>query len=73
MNHELRKGVYEHFKGKRYELLDVGKDSESLEEVVIYKALYGDGQIWIRPLKMFLGKVELNGKKVPRFKFVGEK
>ena len=73
MNHELRKGVYEHFKGKQYELLDVGKDSESLEEVVIYKALYGEGQIRVRPLKMFLEKVKVDNKEMPRFKFIGEK
>jgi len=68
----LKKGIYEHYKGKRYEVLCVAKHSETLEETVIYQALYGDKDIWVRPLKMFEESVEVNGKSVPRFKYVGQ-
>ena len=68
----LKKGIYEHYKGKRYEVLGVGKHSETLEEMVVYQALYGDKDIWVRPLKMFKEKVKINGKLVPRFKYVGQ-
>jgi hypothetical protein len=63
-------GIYEHFKGKRYKLLYVAHHSESLEECAVYQALYGAGGIWVRPLRMFLGDVALNGKQVARFKRV---
>jgi cyclomaltodextrinase / maltogenic alpha-amylase / neopullulanase len=72
-NEELPLGVYEHFKGKRYEVIGVAKHSESLEEFVVYKALYGEGELWIRPLAMFTELVEKDGKKVPRFKYIGRK
>jgi hypothetical protein len=67
----LQLGVYEHYKGKTYKVLGVGRHSETQEEVVIYQALYGDHDYWVRPLKMFLETVELeNGKVVPRFRLV---
>lgn len=52
------KGVYKHFKGKYYIVEDIGIDSETLEEKVIYRALYGENKLWIRPLKEFLSKVD---------------
>jgi len=63
----LKKGIYEHYKGKRYKVLGVGHHSETLEEMVIYKAMYGKKLLWVRPLKMFLEEVEVDGKKVKRF------
>lgn len=60
-------GKYRHYKGKEYEVIGIAKHSETLEEVVVYRALYGEGQIWVRPLHMFLEKVEVDGKKVLRF------
>jgi len=66
----IKLGKYKHFKGKEYEVICVAKHSETLEEVVVYKALYGKGQIWVRPIKMFMEKVEIDGKKIPRFKYV---
>lgn len=68
----LKLGKYEHYKGKRYEVIGVARHSETLEELVIYRALYGRYDLWARPLKMFLEKVVVNGKKVPRFKYVGK-
>ena len=71
---EIPKGVYEHYKGKRYEVLDAARHSETLEWMVIYKALYKgdfpDGTLWVRPLAMFTENVSVNGKRVPRFRRV---
>ena len=52
------KGVYQHFKGKYYIVEDIAYDSETEEEYVVYRALYGDNRLWIRPLKMFLSEVD---------------
>ena len=69
---QIQKGIYEHFKGKRYEVIDVAKHSETLEPMVIYKALYkGDfpqGTLWVRPLAMFKEDVSHDGKLTPRFR-----
>lgn len=68
----LRVGeFYEHSKsGKKYKIIAVGKDSETLEDLVIYEAQYDNptAKIWIRPLKMFIEEVEINGQKLPRFR-----
>lgn len=68
----VKPGIYKHYKGGSYQVLGVGIHSETLEEFVIYKALYGEGLTWIRPLNMFLEEVEVNGLKQPRFKFVSK-
>lgn len=67
----MKLGKYKHYKGKEYEVVGVAKHSETLEELVVYKALYGEGALWVRPLKMFEEEVEIDGQKVPRFKYVG--
>jgi len=67
---ELKKGKYKHYKGKYYEVIGEARHSETLEELVVYKALYGDFSLWVRPKKMFLEDVEIEGKKMPRFEFV---
>ena len=60
---------FKHFRGGKYRLIGFGKDSETLEEVVVYQALYGNNQIWVCPYKVFFGKVkDDNGNKVDRFK-----
>lgn len=67
--------IYQHYSGKRYRVLGVGRHSEDLSLYVMYEALYdcGDfGQTWIRPLPMFVEQVEINGIKMPRFKKVEE-
>ncbi|MAF99078.1 MAG: hypothetical protein CMH61_00545 [Nanoarchaeota archaeon] len=64
---EMELGTYQHFKGNKYEVIGIGKHSETQEELVIYKALYGENQIWIRPKEMFLGKKIIDGKEVQRF------
>ena len=73
---KIKPGKYKHYKGKFYEVIGLARHSESLEELVVYQALYdsrefGPRALWVRPLKMFLGKVEANGKKVLRFEYCG--
>lgn len=63
-------GVYEHYKGKHYEVIGVARHSETLEELVVYRALYGERGLWVRPLAMFCETVEINGQRVPRFRLV---
>ncbi len=65
-------GIYEHFKGRRYRVLGLAKHSETLEDMVVYQALHSDHELWLRPLKNFLERVEVNGKKIPRFRFLGK-
>ena len=60
--------LYEHYKGHRYKILGVARHSETLEELIIYQALYGEGGIWVRPLAMFLETIIIDGKPMPRFK-----
>ncbi|MBR4879577.1 MAG: DUF1653 domain-containing protein [Clostridia bacterium] len=69
---EMKKGKYRHFKGNEYELLYIAKDSETLEEMVVYKALYGEGGIWVRPLKMWNETVIRDGVEYKRFTYIGE-
>ena len=64
----LKLGKYRHYKGKEYELIGVAKHSETLEDLVVYKALYDNGSLWVRPLKMFEENVEVDGKIMPRFR-----
>jgi hypothetical protein len=59
--------IYKHFKGNEYLVLHQAKHSETLEDLVVYQALYGERGIWVRPLKMFLEQVEVDGKLVNRF------
>lgn len=63
-------GIYCHYKGGEYEVIGVGKNEATLEDVVIYKALYDSGSIWVRTLKVFEENVEVDGEVVPRFKFI---
>lgn len=63
---------YRHFKGYEYLVLHVAKHSETLENLVVYQALYGERGIWVRPLEMFLDKKEVDGKLVNRFDEVDE-
>ena len=63
-------GIYRHFKGGKYEVIGIAKHSETLESFIVYKALYGENNLWVRPLKMFLEEVKFEDKKVPRFKYI---
>ena len=74
MKKSIRPGVYRHYKGKLYEVIGEAHHSETLAEVVVYKALYktqfGRNSFWVRPQKMFLGNVIVNGKRTKRFQFI---
>ena len=63
---------YRHFKGNLYQIIGVAKHSETLEPMVIYRALYGVGEMWVRPASMWNEMVPVNGNEVPRFAWVGE-
>ncbi len=69
---EIKLGKYRHFKGNEYEVIAVGKHSETGETMVIYRALYGNGEIWVRPAAMWNETVEIDGKACKRFTFCGE-
>lgn len=69
-NMQIQKGIYQHYKGNFYEVIEVAKHSETGEDFVVYKQKYEDESVWIRPLKMFTENVIVNGKEVPRFKLV---
>ena len=68
----IKLGKYRHFKGNEYEVLCIAKHSETQEEMVVYKALYGDGGVWVRPARMWNEKVEREGKTFQRFTYIGE-
>ena len=68
----LRPGRYRHFKGGEYEVLGVAKHSEGLEDMVVYRPLYNDSGLWVRPLSMFTETVERDGKTQARFTFLDE-
>ncbi len=68
----IRLGRYRHFKGNEYEVIALGKHSETLEDMVVYKALYGDGGIWVRPASMWDESVEHQGETVKRFTYISD-
>lgn len=66
----LPPGRYKHYKGRDYEVLGVARHSESEEPLVVYRCLYGDCSLWVRPLAMFCESVEIGGEWIPRFVYV---
>ena len=68
---DLKPGRYRHFKGGEYELLGVARHSETLEPMVVYRALYGEGGLWVRPADMWCEHVERDGYRGPRFSCLG--
>ena len=69
---EIKIGKYRHFKGNEYEVVAIAKHSETLEEMGVYKALYGDGGYWVRPASMWNETVTRDGKTFKRFEFLGK-
>ena len=63
----VKPGIYKHYKGNLYQVMEVATHSETLEKVVVYRPLYGERELWVRPLAMFTEDVEVNGLMVPRF------
>ena len=68
----IKPGRYRHFKGKEYEVLGVARHSETEEELVVYRALYGDFGLWVRPVSMWSETVERDGRTFRRFTYIGE-
>ena len=68
----VQPGRYRHFKGKEYEVTGTARHSETLEEMVVYRALYGDGGLWVRPAAMWTETVHRDGYHGPRFEYIGQ-
>lgn len=68
---DIKLGTYRHFKGKEYMVIGIAKHSESLEAMVVYQALYGEKEIWVRPATMWNETVRKDGYNGPRFTFIG--
>lgn len=71
MTNPIPLGKYRHYKGGEYEVIGFARHSETLEDMVIYRALYGDGGTWVRPLDMWDNPIELDGKTMKRFEYTG--
>ncbi|MBQ6825250.1 MAG: DUF1653 domain-containing protein [Clostridia bacterium] len=67
---EIKLGKYRHFKGNEYEVISIAKNSETLEEMVVYRALYGEKGLWVRPASMWNETVERDGKIYKRFEYI---
>jgi hypothetical protein len=67
---KIKRGRYRHFKGGEYEVIGVAKHTETMEDLVVYRALYGERTLWVRPVSMFLDTKEIDGKIVPRFQSI---
>lgn len=68
----IQTGKYQHYKGNEYQVLDMVLHSETEQFMVLYQPLYGERLLWVRPLEMFFEEVEVDGQRLPRFKFVGD-
>ena len=69
---EIKPGKYRHYKGGEYEVLGMARHSETLEEMVVYRALYGEKEVWVRPAAMWNESVEKDGVLYRRFSYIGE-
>lgn len=67
---KIQTGIYQHYKGPKYEVLGQAGHSETDEELVVYRALYGEYGLWVRPLAMFTETIDVNGQQVLRFKLI---
>ncbi len=68
----IKPGKYRHFKGNEYEVIGTAKHSETMEEMVVYRALYGEFGLWVRPASMWEETVERDGKTYQRFTYIGD-
>ena len=73
MENKLKAGIYKHYKGEEYELVGLATHTETLEKLVVYQALHGNKDIWVRPLEMFLEHVVIENKNISRFEWKREK
>lgn len=70
--YDIKPGRYRHFKGNEYQVIGMARHSETEEEMVVYRPLYGEGGLWVRPAAMWAEEVERDGKRQPRFAYIGE-
>jgi len=70
---EIKSGRYRHFKGNEYEVIGIARHSESMEPMVVYRALYGEGGLWVRPAAMWTETVDRDGYQGPRFQYIEER
>ena len=70
---EIKPGKYRHFKGNLYEVIEVARHSETQEEMVVYRALYGEHGLWVRPATMWTETVDRDGYHGPRFQYIGDR
>ena len=70
MSQIIPQGIYQHYKGNLYQVLHTAKHSETEESLVVYRCLYGEYGVWVRPLSMFAETLTHDGKQVPRFKLI---
>ena len=68
----IQPGKYRHFKGKEYEVIGIAAHSETLEPMVVYRALYGDGGLWVRPAAMWDERIDRDDYHGPRFQYIGK-
>ena len=68
---KIKLGKYRHFKGNEYEVIGIAKHSETLEDMVIYRALYGENELWVRPASMWSETINRDGKAFKRFEYIG--
>lgn len=69
---DIKIGKYRHFKGNEYEVIGIANHSETLEKLVVYRALYGEGEIWVRPISMWNDTVSREGREFKRFTYIGK-
>ncbi len=67
----VKPGKYRHYKGREYQVFETARHSETEEQLVVYRCLYGDFSWWVRPLAMFMDSLEVDGKRQPRFEYIG--
>lgn len=68
----MKTGIYQHYKGPKYKVIDTVRHSETEELMVLYRTMYGDENLWVRPYSMFFEEVEVQSQQIPRFKYIGE-
>lgn len=68
----MKTGIYEHYKGNKYQVIDTVRHSETEELMVLYKTMYADESLWVRPYEMFFEDVTIDSITTPRFKYIGE-